>query len=137
MTFRSKIDWWLAAIMLTVITVSLVTVAAALHGRSNGGLLTAALVMVIGVVLPVWLLLSTAYTVGPEALIVRSGPFRQRIPLDQIGDIRPSSNPVSSPALSLDRLEIHHGQNTTLVSPKDKQGFVKAIRDAQGALGKR
>ncbi|PPT73657.1 hypothetical protein XthCFBP4691_20115 [Xanthomonas theicola] len=135
MTFRSKIDWWLAAIMLVVIAASLATVIAASHGRSNGGLLTAAAVFVIGTVLPAWLLLSTAYTVESEVLIVRSGPIRQRIPPDQISDISPSSNPVSSPALSLDRLEIHHGQKRTLVSPKDKQGFIKAIRDAQRALG--
>ncbi|WP_081044797.1 PH domain-containing protein [Xanthomonas translucens] len=137
MTFRSKIDWWLAAIMLLVIAVSLVTAVAASHGRSNGGLLTAAAVFVIGTVLPAWLLLSTAYTIESEVLIVRSGPIRQRIPLDQISDIRPSSNPISSPALSLDRLEIHYGQKRILISPKDKQGFIKAIRDAQRALEQR
>ncbi|UKE71286.1 PH domain-containing protein [Xanthomonas cerealis pv. cerealis] len=109
--------------MLLVIAVSLVTAVAASHGRSNGGLLTAAAVFVIGTVLPAWLLLSTAYTIESEVLIVRSGPIRQRIPLDQISDIRPSSNPISSPALSLDRLEIHYGQKRILISPKDKQGL--------------
>lgn len=135
MTFRSKIDWWFAAIISVVIAVSAVTVVAVSHGRSNGGLLTAAAVFAIGIALPAWLLFSTAYTVEAEALIVRSGPIRHRIPLDRISDIRPSSNPVSSPALSLDRLEIRHGEKRTLISPKDKQGFIKTIRDAQSALG--
>ena len=37
-------------------------------------------------------------------------------------------NPISSPALSLDRLEISYGsQKKIMISPKDKTGFLQAI----------
>jgi hypothetical protein len=48
--------------------------------------------------------------------------------VDEIESIRPTHNPLSSPALSLDRLniELHTGRNI-LISPKDKSGFLQAL----------
>jgi hypothetical protein len=55
---------------------------------------------------PLWILGSTSYTLTSSHLLVRSGPFRWLIPLDSIQSIMPTRDPLSSPALSIDRLRI-------------------------------
>ena len=51
----------------------------------------------------------------------------------EIQDITPSRNILSAPALSLDRLKIRFGKRAfILVSPEDKDGFLRAVKEAQG-----
>jgi hypothetical protein len=61
-------------------------------------------------------------------LVVRSGPFKWCIPIADITSITPTSNPLSSPALSLDRLRIEYGRGHLLmISPRDKEQFVRDL----------
>lgn len=47
-------------------------------------------------------------------------------------EITPSRNPLSSPALSIDRLKIQFGKRKfVLVSPEDKAGFIRAVDQTQ------
>ena len=83
----------------------------------------------MGAVLPVWVFVDTRYVIGEGMLLIRSGPFRWRIPLNQIRQIVPARNALSSPALSLDRLRIEYDAGRSrMVSPLDQQGFLAAIR---------
>lgn len=85
-------------------------------------------VVLLGSGLPVWLAVSNRYCVDQEILVIKSGPFRWRIPLNDIKDIRESSSPISGPALSFDRLLITYSNGKrVLVSPKDKTEFKKAL----------
>ena len=53
---------------------------------------------------------------------------RSKVPYDKIEGIRPTRNPISSPALSLDRLHIQAGSSMgPNVSPADKIGFLEAV----------
>ena len=80
---------------------------------------------------PVWLLCSTRYELKAGALLIRSGPVRQTIALSDIHAVKPSHSPLAAPALSLNRLEIRYGRGQmTLVSPKDRVGFCRAIGHA-------
>lgn len=93
---------------------------------------TAAFTAGVGVGLPLWLLLSTHYTLEPRQLIVRSGPFKWCIALADITAITPTSNPLSSPALSLDRLRIDYGRGRSLmISPRNKEQFLHAVEVAR------
>ena len=75
---------------------------------------------------------NTCYVIDVGTLRIRSGPFRWTIPLADIVEITPSRNPLSSPALSLDRLKISLGKRKfVLVSPEDKAGFIRAIEQAK------
>jgi len=70
----------------------------------------------------------THYTVAHGELRVVSGPFRRTIPLAEITSIEPTRNPLSSPALSLDRLKVSYGDKKyVLISPANKAGFLSAI----------
>lgn len=70
----------------------------------------------------------THYTVANGTLRVVSGPFRRTIPLSDITGVEPTRNPMSSPALSMDRLKVSYGKKKfILISPEDKAGFLNAI----------
>ena len=74
-----------------------------------------------------WVLYRTSYTFADDMLLIRCGPFRYRVPLGEIDAVRPSRNPLSSPACSLDRLLItwKGGRKRILISPDDKAGFLR------------
>lgn len=77
-----------------------------------------------------WIFLSTYYELNDRELVVRSGPFRWHVPLDSIASVRPTRNPLSSPALSLDRLELRYGAGKwLLISPRDRDRFLADLAD--------
>ena len=77
---------------------------------------------------------TTYYVVDGESLRVQCLVGRWTIPLASITALSPSSNIMSAPALSIDRIKVTHTggwPGFALVSPKDKAGFIEAIRRAQ------
>ena len=127
-TFASKVDAWLAAVLLG--SALSVAVAVATAWRSPSTAMAALLIMTlaVGTGLPLWLLAATRYRVEGDELLIRSGPMRWRIAVDDIRSIEPTRNWLSSPALSLDRLRIHYGRaGQVMVSPRDKEAFVQAL----------
>ena len=132
--YRSKIDAWLLAVLALAMAVSLVVTFMTFSAGSPVAWLVAAVTAGIGVGLPLWLLLSTRYTLEPRRLVVQSGPFKWHIAVADITSITPSSNPLSSPALSLDRLRIDYGRSSSLmISPRNKDQFVRDIEAARRA----
>lgn len=129
LTFPSKIDRWVIALMVIPFAISTAVVGSALRANPP---LPAVLIMVgvevLVLVLILGMLRSTRYEVADREVIVRSTPFHWRIEIESIESIRPSRSPASSPAMSLDRLEIRYGGGRTLlVSPKDREGFLVAV----------
>ena len=127
--FKSKVDGWLRAFLLLAILAEIaVIVGAAFSVRdplATTGIILGSLA-VLALLLSV--LLKTNYTVDRGVLRARSGPLCWKVPLDQIQSVEATHNPLSSPALSLDRLRIRYGKNRfILVSPADKTGFLRAI----------
>lgn len=127
--FRSKVDRWILIVILVVIVVQVVAVTAAITEAGEPGMITSLILVMIGVVaLMIWLLLGTHYTVDRGHIRIVSGPFRWKVPIDEITSVTATRNPLSSPALSLDRLSIRYGKRRRImISPADKAGFLKAI----------
>ena len=106
MEFRSAVDGWFIALALVLPAVT----------------------ALVAVGLPVWLMVSTVYRVAGGMLTIRSGPFRWVIPLAEIETVKPSRSLLSSPALSMRRLEIRYaGGRSILVSPTDPERFLRAL----------
>lgn len=89
------------------------------------------------VILVIWLpVFNTYYVVENNTLIIKSLVFRWKININDITQIEPTHNPLSSPALSLDRLKIYYMKNgrmtTVMISPKDKEGFLNALHKSSG-----
>jgi hypothetical protein len=127
MVFRSKIDLWLVAVLAAAMALPFLEAMEAL--RSGSDSLPHLLIFVLLGGFFLSLLLSTKYTVSGDTLLVQSGLFRWRIVRSEITKIVPSRSIISSPALSLDRLRVDYanGRKSVLISPKDKEGFLKAI----------
>lgn len=129
MRFNSKIDVWLGALIVALATV--VLKAAYLIVLQPYGFFEAAVLVVLGAVLPVWILLSTSYYVVNENLWIHSGPFKWKVFTLSISKIEFSRSWSSSPALSLDRIRIEYdGGKSIMVSPKERSKFLTAIRNS-------
>ena len=131
--FASKVDAWLLATLVVTAGLSLWAIGLVWTRTSSANaVVLTALIGLPGVVLPLWLL-ATSYELTSEELLVRSGPFRWRVPLAQVRDVVPSRSWLSAPALSLDRLRIDYARTSSLmISPKDKQHFIAEL-DARRA----
>ena len=127
--FNSKIDRWLLYILIAVIVFEVVVLGiAATQAGDPIAALSIIVTALLIVVLIGSLLVRTHYTVTGNTLRIASGPFGWKVPIDQIESVKATRNPLSSPALSLDRLQIRYGNGRrVLVSPADKTGFLKAI----------
>ena len=127
--FKSKVDRWILVLILMAIIGQVVAITAAVNEAGEPAMITSLILVMIGVVaLMVWLLLGTHYTVDRGTIRIVSGPFRWKVPIDEITSVSATRNPLSSPALSLDRLSIRYGKRRRImISPADKAGFLKAI----------
>lgn len=85
----------------------------------------------LGAIFMLWILFGTYYQVDDQHLLIRSGPFWWTVRLETIQSITPTYNPLSSPALSLDRLwisyKVHGWNRAVMISPLDKQVFLQAV----------
>jgi hypothetical protein len=124
--FRSRVDGWLAVLLVLAMAITLTTSLAAL--AAGGPAWPAGFGLLLGFGLPAWIVLSTRYTLDDTTLHVRSGPFSWRIPLAEVTGTAQTSNPLSSPALSLRRLRIDYGAGRSLmISPRDEDDFVREL----------
>jgi len=131
--YRSEIDTWILVVLIISVVVSLG--AGALVGFLMGSAkawVLAVLIAAPGSILPVWLVATTYYRIGSDHLHISCGPVEMRVPLSEIKSVTPTNNPLSSPALSLDRLRIEYGQGkSVMISPRDKHSFIRDLNAAR------
>ncbi len=133
-TFKSKIDARLALLAWALPFVLLLALAtrARLPAPLRWPLLSA---MMLGTALVLAVVWRTEYQIGAETLLVRCGPFRWRIPLQEITAVRAGRTVRSGPAMSFERLEIHYGRGRLLViSPADRADFIELLCSRVPAL---
>lgn len=133
--YASKTDLWLLLILLVSLVAAL---AGGIAASIEGGPLRIAqmsFVMLFVIGLLVWLRVGTHYTLDGRNLIIRSGPLRWTIDVDEITRIEKARGLMmarSSPALSLDRLRITYGAGKTLmISPAEKEKFLADLKARQ------
>lgn len=86
------------------------------------------ILMLVTVIFLGWIWFGTRYYITEEILIVKCGPFSEKIAIKDIKSIKKTRNPLSSAALSIDRIEIRFGYSgMTLISPKDRERFIGLI----------
>ena len=128
MRFRSAVGAWYYLLVLGLPAVIFIYAVTAVGVPNTATLVIILVLAVLSFGLPFWLLFGTYYEIDSGSLRIRSGPFRWEIPLEEIRSVTASRSAISSPALSLNRLEIQYGQwQSVLVSPKDMEGFKRAL----------
>ncbi len=121
MYFPSKRDLWLSLLIWGLMLLG--AVPALLKPGKGQLMIMAAAILFIG-----WIWFGTGYEISESELKIRCGPFRQRIPIQEIKEIKTTRSPLSSPACSLDRMEIKYGNSKrVMISPADKEGFIKML----------
>ncbi|MBX2895213.1 MAG: PH domain-containing protein [Cyclobacteriaceae bacterium] len=82
------------------------------------------------------LITNTYYQIEDDKLRIKSGFIINKfIAIDAIRKIQKSNNIFSSPAASLDRLEIFYNKyDSVLISPKHKQEFLDELRKVNPAI---
>lgn len=105
---------------------------AMIFGKARMGILF--LLPVVSFVLH--LLLTTYYVVEGHTLIIKCGfLYNLIVDINTIKKIRETNNALSSPAASLDRLEISYGKfDDVMISPKDKAGFINQLKSINHAI---
>lgn len=132
MKFKSKKDWWLAIIIWGAM---LFAMGSAIYGlfTTPAGVMDLLIIIPCAFFIPIfilWLWFTTEYILTEKSLIIRYGPFKKEISLHTITSVRKTSNPLSSPALSLKRIEISYEKyNMVLISPKDRDNFIKLLME--------
>jgi membrane protein YdbS with pleckstrin-like domain len=135
--FPSKIDGWLLVLLIIAPMVSLV-------GFLDPRVFESARMLAVALAGPVLfaaiyglLVFPMRYGISRDELIIRHGVVRQRAPLSKIISVEPSRSPLSSPALSLDRLLVVTGsgwRDKILISPSDREGFLQLLAERSGML---
>jgi|ERR1700694_1002063 len=123
-TYKSKVE---KAILLPMAMLLLVLELVMLFNQIWAG---AILIVLIGLFI-VYLYLDTSYELtGDDRLKVKSGfLFHREIYVKSIKRITQTRNPLTSPALSLDRLEIQYNRyDRVLISPNEKSEFISRLK---------
>ncbi|MGM0842772.1 MAG: PH domain-containing protein [Bacillota bacterium] len=130
MKFKSRKDWWLSLIVWTTMIFGIGSGIYAIIDKAPIAL-DLIITLTLCVLLPLfvlWMWVTTYYVVDENNLIIRFGPFKKIIPLDTVKSVRKTTNPISSPALSLKRLEIVYGYyNSVLISPIHRDEFIEIL----------
>ncbi|WP_396223835.1 PH domain-containing protein [Gemmatimonas sp.] len=135
LTFRSRIDWWLVAIVFGALGSAAWGVGEGLSRKPTTGDWVAAVVTSLVLALVTWVFTSTQYEVGPVELVIRSGPLRATVPIATIRRVSASRTLLAGPALSLHRLEVDYGKyDTAIVSPADQAAFILALTARNPAI---
>jgi len=128
--FPSKRDRWLVLVLWGA-TLALVYASIDVATSPTPAMFKALFLLICipsALLLP-WILYGTSYALTEEVLLIRCGPFRNRILVSAIQEVTPSRNPMSGPACSLDRLHIKYRGSRLgiLVSPADKRSFLQDL----------
>lgn len=124
----SKIDIWIA-LLLVAGPLILVNLGIYLHktGEEKNSLICISAGMLIGVV--TWILaFPCQYTLEDKSLLAQSGILKWRIPYAEIQTVELSNSILSGPALSLQRIEVRYDQGRILISPNERDLFIKELR---------
>lgn len=127
-TFPSRVDAWLVAVLLFAVLSPLAAVFLA-----GANMVFAAVSVLITLLVVGLLLVPCRYTLEADHLLIRCGLIRQRIVYSDITDITASGSVLSAPALSLKRVKVSYGRagytSSQLVSPRDREVFMQALRE--------
>ena len=122
--FKSKVDWWFHGVVLLLCVSCVILIV-------RGAEIWAILVMFFCTYMSIHTLLNTWYKLTADGFLIVHCSFfpEKRIAVSEITAVESSFLPVSSYALSLDRIIIWKGNlQWLLISPVNKQEFVNVLR---------
>lgn len=115
--YRSKVDWWLVILILSVFGFPIV------QGiQTKEYMLSVVFLMLLS--LFYILAITLKYKIEGEYLSI----WRTKIDIKTIRKVYATRNPLSSPALSINRIAIVYNKfDEVLISPKDRADFIEEL----------
>lgn len=131
-TYRTAVDWWLG-LLLGGTEVYMVFLAVEPIIRT-GKIDWAMLLIVVGVSIIVVPLFGIKYVMYQEHMLVSMSLYGKiRIRYEDIVDVKKTHNPLSSAAMSLNRIQIDYVENGVhrmiLISPVKRKTFIKELEE--------
>lgn len=122
--YRSKVDSWLLILILVAWGIPLTLIVVNEFSAVKFSIVSFMLIFTL------LLLFGIKYTIEGKTLRVDYSFFYSEcINIDEITEIVNTHTFLSAPAASLDRIKITYGKKYVILSPKDKQMFVKQLCD--------
>lgn len=131
--YKSKVYLWLFLLVMgSCVFLSGAAIYSILYeGINNPASLTLSLSSIFFIAIVFGLAYPVSYEITQSDLIIRSGLTKSSIELSTIESVKPSRNPLSSPAWSLDRLRIDYRKKGKLkfmlISPEDRSAFLNEL----------
>ena len=128
MIYYSKVSYTLLIIILIVFIGPLIPNYISNGFNNNMCLMTLVLIILFGFILHMFF--NNNYKIQNEKLFIKCGFFKYRpINIEDIKKVSKSSNIISSPAASFDRIEIKYGKfDEIIISPKNKIKFIEDLQ---------
>ena len=128
MIYYSKVSYTLLSVVFIVFFGPLISIYINNGFNNNMLLMTLALIILFGLILHMFF--NTTYKIQNEKLYIKCGVIKYRpVNIREMKKVSKSSNIISSPAASLDRIEIRYGKfNELIISPKHKTKFVEDLQ---------
>lgn len=128
-SYRTKVDWWLGLLLIVPIFVMLAVDAEQISKGKWDGTMIFVTVLVLAIVIPLFFI---RYTLYKDYLLVSCAIFgKERIPYKSITKIQKTSNPLSSAALSIKRIQIDYTVNgahrSVMISPPKRDEFIREL----------
>ncbi len=131
--YPTKRDWWLMAI-LWPLAIFFIYVTFTVHTEQAAPWMKVFATCFFGIMSLLIIALVAwpgfiIYSLDPEYLTIKVGPFKSKVEITQIIEVYPTRNPLSAPAMSLDRLKIRISSSRfgALISPVNKQAFIEEL----------
>jgi len=140
MIYPSKKDRWLVwtVVLGGIVLFALFLISLYRHGITHNETLVLLFTVLFYSLILRGLAWPVYYEIAGGMLHIRSGILHYTMLLSTILQIRPSRNPLSSPAWSLDRLRIDYSKNGKvkylLISPEERKRFISELTAADPAL---
>lgn len=128
--YRSAVDKWLLVVIYASPVTLLVIAMVGWMNQKPDVTGTALILSIALMVLNLAITTPCRYTLTSDSLNIRCGLLFRSIPLTQIDKIEPSSSWESAPALSLRRVKITLDRGYRIISPVDRDLFIKELSDA-------
>lgn len=120
--YKSKVDLWLLILLIAAFGGPLIYMTV----REPHWF---AIVWLPVTVMVIYSVTTIRYAIAGDTLLIKSTGFNSAIPIKTIRRVEETNSLLSSPAASLDRLEIVYNRyDSVLVSPKDKSGFINDLK---------
>ena len=128
MIYYSKVSYTLLIVVFLVFFGPLVPTFISNGFNGNTTILFLAMVVLYGFILHMFF--NTTYKIENEKLYIKCGFIKYRpLNIGEMKKVSKSSNIISSPAASFDRIEITYGKfDELIISPKHKTKFVEDLQ---------